>query len=253
MDHNLPSLPGKSAAYGYSCSNCAQSKRKCIVPAVGGPCQRFVPDPDWREPSHGADLTRCHKTNKECLPAKTVRRSGVRKPAAMSQVNQLGKRTEAGRQNSAIAHIVNSTDAPLALVNNQDGNLSHVRGDESTSSSINGGQTNAGTPNTSYSKSSSGTPDLDLNPDECEECLTHFREFKLKYFPFVHIPSEMTAAELREVRPFLWLCIMSISTKSTARQKALAHEIRKTVAQVMLLESEKSIDLLVGLLIFLGW
>ncbi|KAF4768962.1 hypothetical protein HAV15_008385 [Penicillium sp. str.  len=71
MDSNPPSLAVKPAAYGYSCANCAQSKRKCILRAAGGPCQR------------------CHKANKECTPAKTVRRRGISKKPATSRESRL--------------------------------------------------------------------------------------------------------------------------------------------------------------------
>lgn len=88
---------------------------------------------------------------------------------------------------------------------------------------------------------------------EAEECLNHFRTFKLQYFPFVHIPFEKRAAQLQKERPFLWLCIMAISSKSTARQYELGLKIREKVAQEMIVQADHSIDLLLGLLTFIGW
>jgi hypothetical protein len=91
------------------------------------------------------------------------------------------------------------------------------------------------------------------SPAEAEEYLINFQTNNSKYFPFVYIPSTTTAQQLRQERPFLWLCIMTVGSKSTSQQQVLGTKIRKTVAQEMIVQSEKSIDLLLGLLIFTGW
>ena len=88
---------------------------------------------------------------------------------------------------------------------------------------------------------------------EAEDYLTFFKSYKSKYFPFVYIPSTTTAQQLRQERPFLWLCIMTISSRSTLQQQLLGSKIRHTLAEEMLLESGKTIDLLLGLLAYIGW
>ncbi|KAJ5591583.1 uncharacterized protein N7459_001952 [Penicillium hispanicum] len=95
-------------------------------------------------------------------------------------------------------------------------------------------------------------PDVPLS-FEAEECLTQFRTTKARYFPFVYIPPTTTAQDLRQEKPFLWLAIMAISCRSTAQQQVLGDKIKQVVAEQMVMQSEKSIDLLLGLLAFVGW
>lgn len=88
---------------------------------------------------------------------------------------------------------------------------------------------------------------------EAEEFLASFQSHKLRGFPFVHIPSTTTASHLKQERPFLWLCIMSISSNSTLQQRLLGSEIRQFVAQEVVVQLNKNIDLLLGILAFIGW
>ncbi|KAJ5995144.1 hypothetical protein N7481_002121 [Penicillium waksmanii] len=156
-----------------------------------------------------------------------------------------------GQNNATISQVINATETCSVIDSNQNSGMLLDSEESSVLNSLHENQTNASTPATSYSMSSFCI--VDISSHESEKCLDDFRVFKLQYFPFVHIPIDMTAVQLQKERPFLWLCIVSISTKSTARQKALGYKVRQTVAQIMLLESEKSIDLLLGLLTFLGW
>lgn len=91
------------------------------------------------------------------------------------------------------------------------------------------------------------------SPVVAEEYLATFHTYKSKYFPFVYIPPTTTAPQLRQERPFLWLCIMTIASRSTSQQQVLGNKVRDTLAQEMLLKSEQSIDLLLGLLAYIGW
>lgn len=91
------------------------------------------------------------------------------------------------------------------------------------------------------------------SPVEAEEYLTEFQAFKIKFFPFVCIPSTMSSKQLRQERPFLWLCIMVAGSKSTSQHQVLDSKVRQIVAQEMVVRSEKNTDLLLGLLSFTGW
>ncbi|KAK5655154.1 hypothetical protein OQA88_6053 [Cercophora sp. LCS_1] len=87
---------------------------------------------------------------------------------------------------------------------------------------------------------------------EVEECLTRFRA-QLQYFPFVHLPAEVTVSELRDSRPFLWKCIMAIATLSVTKQRALGLQIHKLAAERLVVNHERTMDLLLGLLGYLAW
>jgi hypothetical protein len=54
-------------------------------------------------------------------------------------------------------------------------------------------------------------------PDSiAEENFNTFRRAFLPFFPFVQIPTAPSASDLRLQKPFLWLVIMSLTTKSAA-------------------------------------
>jgi hypothetical protein len=86
-----------------------------------------------------------------------------------------------------------------------------------------------------------------------EEQLNTFCYAFLPFFPFVHIPALMRASELRLQKPFLWLVIMSLTTKSVAQQIALGNTIRRIVAQKVIVEHERSMDIVLGLIGYLAW
>jgi hypothetical protein len=85
-----------------------------------------------------------------------------------------------------------------------------------------------------------------------EQLDTFCRAF-LPFFPFIHIPAPMKASDLRQQKPFLWLVIMSLTTKSVDQQRAMGNTIRQIVSQKVVAEHEKSIDILLGLVCYLAW
>jgi hypothetical protein len=94
---------------------------------------------------------------------------------------------------------------------------------------------------------------LDLSIAEADACLATFRSFAFGYFPFIEFSPHTSAQQLQEERPFLWLNIVAITAQSSSRQQRLGALIRQHVAQNMVIETERSIDLLLGLLAFLAW
>lgn len=158
---------------------------------------------------------------------------------------------EGGQTGVALSQAINSAEASSKLGINQNNDLAPASDDAYPWNCLDADQNNASTPTTTDSICSPGLSNLSSH--ESEECLNHFRTFKLQYFPFVHIPFEKSAGQLRKERPFLWLCVMAICTNSIARQHELGLKIRQIVAQEMVVQSDQSIDLLLGLLTFIGW
>ncbi len=90
-------------------------------------------------------------------------------------------------------------------------------------------------------------------PLEAAESLMTFRKFMLIFLPFVYLPSTMTSERLSEVNPFLWFCIMTITCKNPDRRLVMSDAVKKHLAQKMVIDHEKSLDLLLGLLVLMGW
>jgi hypothetical protein len=83
--------------------------------------------------------------------------------------------------------------------------------------------------------------------------LETYRTNMVAFYPIVCIRPELTVKDLEEQRPFLWLVIRAICNKNLVRQKALLLEVRKFLGREMLVESTKSLDLFLGLLVFAAW
>ncbi|WYZ36446.1 hypothetical protein EsH8_XIV_000046 [Colletotrichum jinshuiense] len=58
---------------------------------------------------------------------------------------------------------------------------------------------------------------------------------------------------MRLEKPFLWLCLLSVSQSHTLPQATLNDKIRSIVAQRMVLNLERNLELLQGLLICIAW
>ena len=95
--------------------------------------------------------------------------------------------------------------------------------------------------------------EFEPSEEEAEESLNLYRMSTMPFFPITVIPTTMSAKELRQERPFLWLCIMAITSKSTEQQKALNREMRLTLGRESLLEGKHNLDLLLGLITHVAW
>jgi hypothetical protein len=73
------------------------------------------------------------------------------------------------------------------------------------------------------------------------------------FFPFVAVPKEFSCQELVQHRPILMFAVfVAASHDSTLPQQTLSREFRKVV-MVRIMNGEKSLDLLQGLLVFIAW
>ncbi|KAI0548849.1 hypothetical protein F4679DRAFT_548830 [Xylaria curta] len=88
---------------------------------------------------------------------------------------------------------------------------------------------------------------------QAEKTLVLFRDNHLKMFPFTYINSDTTAAQLQRERPYLWLNIRSLCTKSPSQQSALFGQCRELLVKKTFIDAERNLDLLQGLLVLLAW
>ncbi|KAF3043632.1 hypothetical protein E8E12_002090 [Didymella heteroderae] len=73
------------------------------------------------------------------------------------------------------------------------------------------------------------------------------------YFPFVTLPKELTCRDLLQQRPMLMFAVLTVASyDSVLLQLTLSREFRKVV-MVKVMNGEKSLDLLQGLLVFIAW
>lgn len=73
------------------------------------------------------------------------------------------------------------------------------------------------------------------------------------YFPFVTLPKDCSCHNLLQQRPMLMFAVLTVASyDSVLLQLTLSREFRK-VATVKVMNGEKSLDLLQGLLVFIAW
>ncbi|KAL4899199.1 hypothetical protein BDW74DRAFT_118347 [Aspergillus multicolor] len=123
------------------------------------------------------------------------------------------------------------------------------------------GEASQGQPSQSHSPSdvSENTGDsIDkgiLSLDEAAALLDSFLQFMMPRFPFVALPTTITAGELHEQAPFLFLAILSVSvTDNPGLKRMLDGEVRRALAErTVLFTQPPSLETLQGLLVVLAW
>lgn len=258
-----------------------------LVPSAKGiPCARPV------QSAGIVELTqcRCRRLNKDCQPLQTVRkRKTVSRPSAAKterleeKLDGLYRLLQSSTSSTSVSSVGQTVPVSTAPNSNQpspqslqsgvtspenggDFNPYSIQPQNWSCPSINGlrqhsptnapdgGYVTSGTRSTVYHcPDSSLVSDFEPSPDEAEECLNIFRQHMATYFPFIMVPDATTAHELRRDRPFFWLCVMSVTSKSSVQQKALGREIRITMGREILVEGKNNIDLLLGILVFVAW
>ncbi|KAI3574142.1 hypothetical protein IWW34DRAFT_633764 [Fusarium oxysporum f. sp. albedinis] len=91
-------------------------------------------------------------------------------------------------------------------------------------------------------------------PASDEELLKLYRKELQALHPFVVIPDGVTAAKLKATRPFLMSAIrMVTSYRSLRSMRAQMYHLMKYIADHMLIRSERSLDLLLGIIVIIAW
>jgi hypothetical protein len=89
--------------------------------------------------------------------------------------------------------------------------------------------------------------------DRAQRSLDFFRT-KASNFPFVYVPPDLSLDKIRREKPFLLHSILTCGAQSNLRlQTTLELELRESLSKKILIEGEKSMDLLQGLLVYLTW
>jgi hypothetical protein len=114
-------------------------------------------------------------------------------------------------------------------------------------------ETSICSPRIGLDKRSTSTEYPPESEEELEEYLESYRTTMVSYLPIVCISPDVTLGELRKQRPFLFLVIRAICSKTLERQGALVLEVKKTLGREMLLEGSRNLDLFLGILVFAGW
>ncbi|KAK0099941.1 hypothetical protein ONS95_013236 [Cadophora gregata] len=92
-----------------------------------------------------------------------------------------------------------------------------------------------------------------ISLDQADYAFEVFRQ-RQRVFPFVVIPPNMTLDSLRRQRPFLFLAILCCATEHNFKlQQHIELELRENLSRRILVNGEKTLDLLQGVLVYLTW
>lgn len=93
----------------------------------------------------------------------------------------------------------------------------------------------------------------EIKAEDAELYLLSFRTNFINHLPFLVIPPSVTASGLQQERPILWLCIMTVASNRTSQQVELSGKVRDLFGKATCIEGIKSLDLLLGILVFSTW
>lgn len=235
-----PSQP-RSAGYGRACRNCYGAKCRCEMMAAGGPCMR------------------CERLRKDCEPMHSLRKAAARKGSG-SRTAQLEDKLD------TLVSILRSSqelqqqpchsphDPPMQYLRNSSDRIQSTSLDSPIHSiTAERDRRCRHDPQARTSPTANVLrPRFGLWPQEADDLLAKFRTW-LPNLPFMYIPPFMTAVTFRAERPFLWLCITSFICSTGSQTEYLRDRVRNEISERIIMNHERSMDLLLGLVAYLGW
>ncbi|PNP38337.1 hypothetical protein TGAMA5MH_09695 [Trichoderma gamsii] len=275
------SVGGIPAGYGRSCTNCSRAKCRCILRPEGGKCDRCH--------RLGKDCHQMVTSRKRVAKRTTASRTAQLEEKLDDLVSILRATQQQQHQHHQHHHEAHQPQPPPPPPPQQQQQQHHVHLQKqqqqqppvpppmsgasncdvpSSASSASTCQpfisrldslADAATTSQSQTHPSNLTPPPRLldrlpepAPSEAEVYLVKFRQW-LEFFPFMHLSPDLTAEALQRESPFLWLCIMNVTSMSMPQQAMMRDRLRQEVAQRMILSHERSIELLQGLITLISW
>ena len=237
---------GAPAGYGRSCTNCSRSKTKCTIRSNSEVCER------------------CYRLKKDCQPMATFRKRTSKKTHS-SKTAQLEEKID------DLVSMLRASQQPPHLSSRPSSKPDSVQSPRNFTSRLDS-LAAAATSTASRShpqpvpalhfpvrviaaNSSRGEilPEADFpTPEEAKAYLDKFRGW-LHYFPFMHIPYGQSAESLRQEKPFLFKCIMGVSTMSIRQLHSIKDDVRREAAQRIVVDHERSLEVLLGLICYVAW
>ncbi|KAL2068224.1 hypothetical protein VTL71DRAFT_16322 [Oculimacula yallundae] len=273
-----------------SCESCRMSKGRCISsPDDSQRCLRCVKDGkrcvflEAKPRPKRAKNSRIRVAEMEeklesllALVATNVTNQSINMAMAAASVNNASNNTSPGLSGQRSM----SREQPMSNVTNQAGNVSTVAtkslpGSDTSSmlmpdSAITDFTSAYNTPSSNQSEQNFPQhnpvfmyPIFDnlqdvvskgfITLNQADDGLRNFRS-KQCAFPFVVVPSNISIDSLRRERPFLFLAIMCcVAEYNSKLQKHIELELRENLSRRILINGEKSLDLLQGILVYLTW
>lgn len=244
--------PHHSGPFGLACTSCFESKCKCIARTDGDGCQR------------------CHRLKKQCKRSDSLRRRNLNnKATSKARIAELESKL-GGLISQLQARNVIDTDAmqteqgsptsaqPLDTQENDAQDSHHTEDDDDDNNNDNNPESVRSTAlPMAVTAPEPWAPQHEVSEEEAQTALDTFRSCMLHHFAFVHLPTDLTAHELRCARPFLFRAIVCVMSPSSKEKASRSKELKRAICEAMLgQESQPSVDkmdLLLSLLTYMSW
>ena len=101
---------------------------------------------------------------------------------------------------------------------------------------------------------SGSLPSFNLSYEEADDMLHVYQTQMTEHFPFVIVPAGTRTQDLRADKPFLYAAIiLAASRQKLPRQTLAGSRLMEYLSIRMLLNGEKNLDLLQGILVYIAW
>ncbi|RDW63649.1 hypothetical protein BP6252_11194 [Coleophoma cylindrospora] len=232
----------RSAKWGAACAPCVVAKTRCV-----------------RSNSLGAKCDRCQSLGKHC--SDQVHGPRKKRHAKSSKTAQLEERLNGlidslkAPEEGECPSIPNSNQSHSSL---SPSTISQAQGTASQEESVQSfpvSGVGSNVPATALCSCSALLNKEDLVPLESDDTLLSIYMNQLSNrFPFVIIPPGTTAVQLEATRPLLMKVIrMVASVRHLRSMRGQSRAVLQQISNAMLIRSERSLDLLQGILVFLGF
>ncbi|KAH8693189.1 hypothetical protein BGW36DRAFT_386105 [Talaromyces proteolyticus] len=257
----MKTLPRGGGSGPHACRTCAAAKVRCLPGGNGETrCQRCIrlqkdcvlqPTKERKKRSLGPRKTRVAVLEKKIDDIVTLLK------ASNEDTQDQNDRTDTSNTSASsprdLPHSNISTlflkRTPTAIYS-EDAPNSHIPSpalqEPSNESSSTQGLPIQRSPDDSQSEPSSWT--------RKDACLNVYRSSMEIYFPFILVPLHMSAKELSETKPFLARTIFSVAHyKESGPHTERGKDLLRHLSERLLLEGEKTLDLLQGMLVYITW
>lgn len=95
---------------------------------------------------------------------------------------------------------------------------------------------------------------VEPSPQDAQIWFRIFRDHYLRHVPFaVPYVQSTNSAQLRVEKPAFWLSIMAVTCPVIKRQVSLGRGLKEIISREIIMNSARTIDLLMSILIFIHW
>lgn len=202
---------------------------------------------------------RCARSNKECIFAEAQSRPKRSRKKALGRGPELEKKIDDIYTLLRASSRVNETNNETNTVSTPLQQYPETASSQCSSSTpLTYNPSETYTHNSNYTLAKHDVNDRAdvieggfISVGQAEELLQIYRD-QSGNFPFVHVPQSFAA--FRREKPFLMLSVLAMASRNTRKlQELLEHRLREQLSQKVIMEGQKSMDLLQGLLVYLAW